>query len=145
MPWRGCTVSDDGGDWEQLDLFTKEPTPPRNTDPETSEEAARSVNRFNARELHVIQLKMLAKFVDRPEMRTHEGLWIAYNELRREHKRFPLVSVSGFRTRLSELKNAGYVRDSGKRAPMSTGRNAVVWTITMEGLQVVNRMNRRLR
>ena len=132
-------------DWQQLDLFGKTPTPPRNSDPETSEQAAQSVNRFNARELHVIQLRMLVKLQERPEMRTHEGLWITYNEWRREDRDLPKVSVSGFRTRLSELKNAGYVRDSGRRAPMSTGRNAVVWDITMEGTAVIRLVYQRRR
>ena len=129
--------------WEQLDLFGKTPTPPRNTDPETSEEAAASVNRFHARELHVIQLKLLRRLIDRPELRTHEGLWITYNELRRDWKELPLVSISGFRTRLSELKRAGYVRDSGKRAPMSTGRNAIVWDVTMDGLAALRVIDRQ--
>ena len=136
-------MSDDGGDdWEQLGLFAT-PTPPRRNDPETSDAAAASVNRFHARALHLIQLRMLRRLYDRPEMRTHEGLWIAYNEWRREDKELPKVSISGFRTRLSELKNASYVRDSGQRAPMSTGRMAVVWDLTMEGIDALRTIDRQ--
>ena len=42
-------------------------------------------------------------------------------------------SASGIRTRRSELVHAGYVRDSGHRATLPTGRKAIVWEITLAG------------
>jgi hypothetical protein len=37
------------------------------------------------------------------------------------------VSVSGIRTRRSELAAAGRVVDTGRRQPTRTGRSAIVW------------------
>ena len=130
-------------DWDQLDLFGKTPTPPRNTDPETSVEAAASVNRFHARALHVWQLRLLEHLHDQPDLRIHETLWALYNEWRRHAPSMPRVSVSGFRTRLSELVRAGYVKDSGTRALMSTGRRAIVWEITTDGAAALRLIDKR--
>lgn len=43
-----------------------------------------------------------------------------------EDQRLP-VSVSGVRTRRSELVAAGKIVDTGQRVPTRTGRQAIVW------------------
>ena len=39
------------------------------------------------------------------------------------------VSVSGVRTRRSELVAAGKIVDTGERVPTRTGRQAIVWGV----------------
>jgi hypothetical protein len=38
-----------------------------------------------------------------------------------------LISPSGLRTRRHELVVLGFVKDSGRRTTMSTGRQAIIW------------------
>lgn len=42
----------------------------------------------------------------------------------------PDSSPSGLRTRVSELVNIGFVRDSGRKRLMKTGNQAIVWILT---------------
>ena len=99
------------------------PTPARTGDPDTSHAAAISVNRGTARAIHQWVIEQLTAF---SEGLTHEQLWDRYESVAP-----PLLrsSQSGLRTRVSELVRGGVVRDSGRRAPMRTGRQAIVWEL----------------
>lgn len=100
-------------------------------DPQTSWDAARSVRPFTIRRLHDIQLALL-----RIEPDTHNGLWGRYLAGQVEHE-WPTVSMSGFRTRVSELVAAALVEDSGQRATLPTGRKSTIWRITQVGRDVL--------
>lgn len=113
------------------------PSPARTDDPDTSHQAAASVNPFRARALHVELLRYLQHQEsddhdpDDPHghwSRTHEGIAHHWETSRR-----PSVSESGLRTRVSELVPPDFVQDSGHRAEMTTGRRAIVWEITDAG------------
>jgi hypothetical protein len=92
----------------------------RTSDPETSREAAQSVERLTDKQQYILRILSY-----RP--RTDEEIW--------EHIVFPTddfglaypMSVSGARTRRKELVDMNLVRDSGKRRKTRSGRNAIVW------------------
>ncbi len=88
----------------------------RNTDPQTSHDAAESVSNLTQTQAYV--LKALA----RP--RTDPQLIEAYRKL----KRAPLASESGIRTRRAELVDRGLVQDTGERNLTPYGRKAIVWS-----------------
>lgn len=114
--------------WHQLDIFGGETVAhARRGDPGTSHEAARSVKPEVMRALHRAQLILLSVEPD-----THNGLWLKYLT-HMDDMGWPTVSLSGFRTRVSELHAAAYVRDTGRRAILPTGRRATVWEITTTG------------
>lgn len=99
----------------------------RNTDPETSHAAARSVR-------HVTQNQMavMMAFQGSGPM-TDEQLLVDYEG--RRHGRFgrqnyPKQSESGLRSRRSELTNMGYLHDTGLRGTTASGRSAIVWRAT---------------
>jgi len=107
----------------QLDIFGQEFKPvARSGDPETSWQAARSIDEFKMRDMHEKQIELLGL---RPG--THEGLMTRY-----ERRWGEPISASGFRTRISELRDAGLVRDSGLRALIKSGRRAIVWELGRE-------------
>jgi len=87
----------------------------RNTDPQTSHDAAESVKNVTATQAAVL------KILNRP--RTDPQLIEAYRKL----KKVPLASESGIRSRRAELVDKGLVEDTGKRATTSFGRQATVW------------------
>lgn len=92
----------------------------RNTDPDTSWEAARSIPRERIRRSQQAILTIL-------QWRgpsTDEGIW---DRLARKDLDAPRMSPSGARTRRSELVAMGKVRDSGKRERLQSGRQAIVW------------------
>lgn len=84
----------------------------RRSDPGTSWEAAESVTGIRES-----QAEVLALFREHGPM-TDEEARARYRGRQ---------SVSGFRTRRSELVDRGLVRDTGERRRMTTGRRAVVW------------------
>lgn len=83
----------------------------RNTDPETSWEAARSV-----RDIRESQAEILALFRSHGPMTDEEAR-------ERYHGR---QSLSGFRTRRKELTDKGFIREVGRK-PGRTGRRMIVW------------------
>jgi hypothetical protein len=90
----------------------------RTTDPDTSHAAAASVTSLANTQRGIYMLLSL----DGPA--TDEEL------LYRWHERMAApMSPSGLRTRRSELVDMGYVRDTGDRRPLQSGRNAIVWGI----------------
>jgi len=87
----------------------------RKTDPATSHDAAASVQDLNATRLHILRA------LNRP--RTDPEILEAYRNM----KTSPLASESGVRSRRSELVTLGYVKDSGLRKTLPSGRQAIVW------------------
>jgi len=87
----------------------------RNTDPETSHMAAASVTGIRASQ------RMILGALRRHGPGTDEDI---YGWLRLEgHK----ISLSGARTRRSELVSLGYVEDSGEKKRLPSRRLAIVW------------------
>ena len=110
---------------DQLDFWAQPVA--RTSNPTTSHQAAHSVDVFRARRIHNEILDYLAAFAGNDDKCTHGAVG---HEWSRYPHRHILSSPSGLRTRLSELRDAGLVRDSGRRAKISTGRKAIVWTLT---------------
>lgn len=90
----------------------------RLTDPETSHQAAASVNRATLPHTQRIILTLLA--LDGPM--TDEELLLLWNDRIAER-----ISPSGIRTRRRELADLGLVCDTGERRPLESGRMAIVW------------------
>jgi hypothetical protein len=101
------------------------PTPPRATHPDTSRKAMTAVNRDNAWAIHEWVILALGMSLNGL---THEQMWNRYQADITSDK--PRTSQSGLRTRVSELVRGGIVADSGRTRTMSTGRQAIVWTLT---------------
>ena len=88
----------------------------RRGDPQTSWEAARSVEGITDTQTRVLSL--LLEFGPM----TDAALAVAYG------KRWGmLISSSGLRTRRAELTDMGQVVDTGRRLPLESGRMAIVW------------------
>ena len=94
----------------------------RRTDPGTSHAAADSV-----RELTDRQRAVLAILRQHGPL-TDEQLVARYTALQQLHDGAPpQQSPSGIRTRRSELHARGDVIDTGEKATMTTGREAILW------------------
>ena len=94
----------------------------RNTDPDTSHEAARTVRRRLCEQVRAGVVRLLEKYgpmtdEDIAEWWTDPGFADV----------FPVVSSSGLRTRRAELVDQGLVADSGQLVLLPTGRSAVEW------------------
>jgi len=108
-------------------LFDQERAVARRGDPKTSKQAAERVQ--NIRASHRFVLHLFKSF----GAMTDEQAWEAYVSLRAngESSLVPRMSPSGLRSRRAEVtmpRGVG-LRDSGRRAHTSSGRNAVVWEI----------------
>ena len=93
-------------------------TKARNTDPHTSHAAAASVTQETLTQTQTLVLQTL---------QTHGPMTDEQLCMRIADDQQSPVSVSGVRTRRSELAAAGRVVDTGKRVPTRTGRQAIVW------------------
>jgi hypothetical protein len=87
----------------------------RRTDPQTSHDAAKSVDRVTNTQLYILQA------LRRP--RTDVQLIEAYRAIGKA----PQASESGIRTRRSELVRKGLVVDAGIKQALPSGRMAIVW------------------
>lgn len=95
----------------------------RITDPQTSHQAAASVSKVTTTQAAI--LKLLTGFP-----MTDEDLVNYYNQQIRmgaDERDFPQASESGIRSRRADLVKMGFVRDSGLRQKLSTGRSAIIW------------------
>ena len=92
----------------------------RNTDPTTSHNAAASVATDTVTRTQAFILEALRAHGPL----TDEQLCQRIADVERKP-----VSVSGIRTRRSELVTAGRVIDTGRRQPTLTGRSAIVWSL----------------
>lgn len=87
----------------------------RNTDPNTSHEAAASVNNITATQEFILEM------LDRHPM-TDVSLVEYFKAVPG-----PRASESGIRSRRAELVAAGRVVDSGERVKLASGRRAIIW------------------
>jgi hypothetical protein len=95
----------------------------RTTDPSTSHAAAASVSNTAAVRGAVLAiLDLFGPMTDDELVRNYET-----NSLRIPGPVAPRSSASGLRTRRAELRNAGYVHDTGGRERLASGRAAIVW------------------
>ena len=106
----------------------------RRTDPQTSHDAAASVENLSQKQEAV--LKVIRTF---PIGLVDVGLVNAYTMLQKMPAGangvgyLPEQSESGLRSRRSELVDRGLVRDSGKRMKLPSGRKAIVWEAVETG------------
>jgi len=91
----------------------------RTDDPDTSHEAAASVSQVRMTKTRQAILDLLKRYGPLSDERIWDGL--VYQGLDGN------TSLSGARTRRSELVAAGRVYDTGERAKGKTGRNMIVW------------------
>ena len=103
----------------------------RNTDPETSREAAESVRRPTAKQNCVLAV---LGFIEFRKGISDEHLVMAYNSsfyggLGDKLQGLSRQSESGIRSRRAELVRKGLIVDSGRRVKTSSGRNAIVWRL----------------
>lgn len=90
----------------------------RNTDPQTSHDAAKSVNEVTRTKKAILSL-----------LRTHQSdmqLVANYIKLVSQNKA-PKASESGIRSRRAELVKLGLVKDTGKRDLSASNRQMIVW------------------
>ena len=88
-------------------------------DPVTSHMAAASIPSEKMRERQKAVIVCLTRFGPM----TDEEIAIAYPRV----PGLPEQSPSGLRTRRSELHYAGYVKDTGEKRTLQSGRLAIVW------------------
>lgn len=93
----------------------------RRTDPETSHEAADSVDRDLQREQHVLIRDIIAVFGPM----TDQAIWDELQKIPKGKR----PSSSGARTRRSELVEMGKVRDSGHKALTEARRRSIMWEL----------------
>ena len=101
-------------------IYTHTTPRARNTDPTTSHQAAASVATDTLTRTQALILEALRAHGPL----TDEQLCQRIADVERKP-----VSVSGIRTRRSELVTAGRVIDTGRRQPTLTGRSAIVWSL----------------
>jgi hypothetical protein len=98
----------------------------RTTDPTTSHAAAASIGQASITATQQVILSLL--FTKRGD----EELTDRYYNLV-SSGRAPNASPSGIRSRRAALVDAGLVEDTGDRVKTASGRQAIVWGITLEG------------
>jgi len=98
----------------------------RRTDPETSVEAAESVQ-DKIRESQAAVLLVMHTFY--PEGCTDTELIIMYR-MQSVRMVIPRQSESGIRTRRKELVERGLVEDTGKRDVLASGRKSIIWKVS---------------
>jgi hypothetical protein len=92
----------------------------RSTDPETSHDAAASIDHLRDRQMSVLTVLWdWGPMTDTDLVERYEGL--AREEL------IPRQAPSGIRTRRKELVDLGLVSNSGARQKLASGRWAIVW------------------
>jgi hypothetical protein len=101
----------------------------RTSDPETSREAALSIDDAK---ITKIQKEILSLYRTRGPMIDEQLVVEFYNlqyskQLREEEPNYS--SDSGLRTRRSDLVKLGMVVDTGERGTTRSGRSAVIWRI----------------
>lgn len=94
----------------------------RTDDPDTSHQAAASVKKLRSKQQAVWEV--LNRIGPAPDV----GIVASYaNASRVNPEKYPTQSVSGIRTRRSELVGMGLARYAGFKVKLQTGRQAQVW------------------
>ena len=116
--------------------MTEDKAHARQSDPDTSHEAAASVGNLTGRQGAILRflennLEKMMEMVGLPKSHfTDFALVLAYQERWRSVlPRYPDQSDSGIRTRRKELVERGLIEDSGMRVKMPSGRKAIVWRV----------------
>jgi hypothetical protein len=97
----------------------------RTSDPDTSHAAAKSVKKMT-----LVQSRVWAMFGRVSSMTDVAMIDMWGKERRRFPDSYPQVSDSGLRTRRRELVDQGYLKDSGLRQTLPSGRKAILWQRT---------------
>lgn len=97
----------------------------RRSDPQTSHAAAASLDADTLRDSQRAVLEVLRRIGPS----TDERLVSRYEGYARTGEIKP-QSPSGIRSRRNELAERDFVRDTGTRTALRSGRNAVVWEVT---------------
>jgi len=90
----------------------------RTTDPSTSHEAAASITGLRERQRRILEILRASDGM------TDEELVAAY-----VRSDAPYQTPQSVRSRRSELRDLGLVRDTSRRRPMRSGRQAIVWVV----------------
>jgi hypothetical protein len=107
----------------------------RITDPETSHEAAASVENVTEVQQAILRLfSRLGPFTDQGLVHTYESMF--------NSGRVPRASESGIRTRRKELERMRLVEHNGALVRLPSGRKARLYELTREGWSMVNGMER---
>jgi hypothetical protein len=115
--WRRCD-GQQGHVEAELEAAIEEPRAhARWTDPETSHDAAASLDPITLTSIQAKVLDVLQTRGPRPDVE----LVILY------HARYGSAGESTIRTRRRELVDLGLVRDTGERVVLQSGRHAIVW------------------
>jgi len=85
---------------------------------------------YLAERAHIDLTQLTLDGSDEAYLSTDEWAWERY----RYRCAVKISSQSGFRTRRSELVDEGLIEDSGVRAVLASGRKAIAWQITQDGL-----------
>ena len=106
----------------------------RRGDPETSLAAAESVTELTKKQEAVLTVLRASGPSTDEELREAYRAFRMRNIDRLDNRTVDLHSIqpqsdSGLRTRRSELRDRGLVRDSGERRKLESGRMAVVWEV----------------
>lgn len=96
----------------------------RNSDPETSQQAAKSIAKENLSASRQAILGLFQKYGPMID----EDVAARYSILAGEGSA-PFLSPSGLRSRRSELCQAGYLEDSGGRGKTQSGRASIIWKL----------------
>lgn len=97
----------------------------RQTDIETSHEAAASVKNITATQQAIMKLIQIHPMTDQRLIDFYQ----AQIRMGADARDFPRASESGIRSRRAELVDRGLIKDSGARETLESGRSAVVWTV----------------
>lgn len=95
----------------------------RNDHPETAQEAAKAIKLRSGTQRAAVLLELFEANVSGLDGMTDETL-----------QRTLRMGASSERPRRVELVRMGFVQDSGKREPTTSGQEAILWTITDGGI-----------
>jgi len=104
----------------------------RSTDPATSHNAARLVDKMKAADIQEEILRIVSARVFRDKvLEGSSAPLVGFTDEELVEGLVPgSVSPSGVRTRRNELVRGGWLRDSGYRRRTRSGREAIIWTLT---------------
>lgn len=95
-------------------------------DPATSVHAAEKAaqSEVKARKGASVRATVVAVLAEHPDGLTHDEIYERFMRIRP-------ASPSGVRSRVNELRDEGYVRDTGRTRPSALGtKHAIVWALT---------------